>query len=148
MDNVIYEKMIEGMCYTQRHDFELLNAEAQENIRSQMRQLFEHNIKPVIDSLETKENPVRMSAIDDISLIKELSASDAKLVNMAFGVSESLGLAAFDNSTHSFQAFLREQDSKFIPGMSIEWRAYLVELLLQIDERYRDSVTAKVLLGR
>lgn len=150
MDNTAYENMINGMCFTHRHDFGLLDEQAKKNIRTHMWQIFEHNIKPIIDSLQCSEavEGKELSVVEEIDLIKKLSATDATLVNMAFGVSEELGLAAFENSTQGFESFLRSRDNKFIHGMSIEWRTYLVELLMLIDDKYRDIATARILLGR
>lgn len=47
-----HEDIILGMCYTFRHDFGLLDQNQQDNIKIQMNQLFEHNIKEYILSLE------------------------------------------------------------------------------------------------
>ncbi|MFA6144046.1 MAG: hypothetical protein WCW84_06710 [Sulfurimonas sp.] len=145
--------MIEGMCLTHRHDFELLPASQQENIRTHIKQLYEHNIKPVIDSLQAsspvidKTVELQSSAKEYIALVEELAETDAKLINMAFGISGSLGLNALKNSTDSFETYLRSNDTMFIRGMSIEWRTYLVKLLLNIDEQYRDVATPAIILG-
>jgi hypothetical protein len=52
MTKTKHEDMILGMCYTLRHDFGLLDENQQINIKIQMNQLFEHNIKEYILSLE------------------------------------------------------------------------------------------------
>lgn len=88
-----------------------------------------------------------ISTIDEIEQIKKLSVMEAGLVNMAFGVSEELGITALMNSTQSFEAFLRGRDKMFIRGMSIEYRIFIVDLILLIDEQYRDVATSKILLG-
>ncbi len=86
--------------------------------------------------------------MEEMDLIKQLGSTDAELINLAFGVSETLGVAAMDNSMQSFQVFLREANPKFIPALSIEWRVYLVKLLLGIDDQYRDVVMARVLITK
>lgn len=40
-----FEKLIESMCYTYRHDFGLLKPNEQEPIRRQMRQLVDNDVK-------------------------------------------------------------------------------------------------------
>lgn len=157
MDNATYEKMIYGMCLTHRHDFGVLPADQQENVRTQMMQLFEHNIKPVLDSFETPQAheeqvgyavALSTSSVGEyIALVEKLAATDATLVNMAFGDSERLGLDAIKNSTDSFEGYLRTNNPMFIHGMSIEWRTYLIKLLQGIDDQYRDVATSAILLG-
>jgi hypothetical protein len=153
MDNATYEKMIHGMCLTHRHDFGLLPANQQENVRAQMKQLFEHNIKPIIDSMQAPQaHEERMgdgvsSVSEYIALVEKLAETDARLINMAFCDSESFGITTLKNSTDSFEGFLRASNPMFIRGMSIEWRTYLIKLLQGIDDQYRDVATAKIILG-
>lgn len=153
MDEVTYNKMIEGMCLTHRHDFGLLSPEQQRNIRIHMKQLYEHNIKPIIDSMDVEtpndeqvtETP--FSVKEYIVLVEDLATKDAIIVNMAFGVSEALGIVALRGSMDSFEAYLRSNDAIFIRGMSIEWRTYLIKLLMCIDDQYKDVATSRILLG-
>lgn len=83
----------------------------------------------------------------EIEQIKELCTMEASLVNTAFNLSEGLGIAALTNSTQSFESFLRGRDKKFIRGMSIEYRTFIVELLKLINEPYRGVATAKLLMN-
>ena len=87
------------------------------------------------------------SAIDEIEQVKRLSTMEADLVNMAFGVSEELGIATLMNSAQSFEAFLRTEDKMFVRGMSIKYRIFVVDLLLLINEQYRGVATAKLLMN-
>ena len=91
--------------------------------------------------------PPEISVMEEIAQIKKLSAIEAELVNMAFGVSEELGVAAVMNSTQSFESFLRGRDKMFIGGMSIEYRTFVIDLLMLIDEQYRGIATAKLLMN-
>lgn len=59
MTSVEYNHMIEGMSFTHRHDFGFLDENVQENIKTQMRQLYEHNIKSYVDSLEEEITELR-----------------------------------------------------------------------------------------
>lgn len=98
----------------------------------------------------TLHTPVSASkrAIEDIELIKGLCINEASLINQLFVQSEKLGLMALDGAIAHFEAYLKQQDPLFIHGMSIEYRTFVVELLLLIDEPYKDVATAKVLMGR
>lgn len=156
MDNAIYQKMIDGMCTTYRDDFGLLSVQMQDDIRSQMIKLFNNNIEPTLGLLFSKVDVVfdevntgSETAIENISLIKKLSAKDAEIINIGFNTSQRIGVAAFVNSTQSFEGYLREKScgTPFIRGLSIEWRTYLIELLLHIETQYHDIVVPKVLFS-
>lgn len=145
--------MIEGMCLTHRHDFGALPADQQGKTRTHMKQLYEHNIKPILESMETTKHKdglvpeTAFSTKTHLDLLEKLADTDATLVNMAFGVSEALGIDALKNSTDSFEMFLLTNDAMFIRNMSVEWRTYLIKLLLKIDDQYRDVATSRILLG-
>lgn len=153
MDEVTYNNMIHGMCLTHLHDFLSLPVERQENVRTQMQQLYEHNIKPVIDSLQASSPAIDKMGEQSfcpkeyIALVEDLATKDATIVNMAFGVSEALGIDALRGSMDSFEVYLRSNDAMFIRGMSIEWRTYLIKLLMCIDDQYKDVATSRILLG-
>lgn len=153
MDEATYNKMIHGMCLTHRHDFGLLPVDQQDNISRHMKQLFEHNIRPIIDSMclavpnDVQAVETTFSAKEYIALVEDLAAKDATIVNMAFGVSEALGIDALRGSMDSFEAYLRSNDAMFIRGMSIEWRTYIIKLLMCIDDQYKDVATSRILLG-
>lgn len=90
---------------------------------------------------------IETSPADDIETIKGLCKLEAQVINMMFEISETHGIAMLINSVSSFESFLRSQNKMFIRGMSIEYRTFVVEILLLIDERYRDTATAKILMN-
>lgn len=90
---------------------------------------------------------IETSPMDDIEMIKGLCKLEAEVINMMFEVSEEHGIWMIKNSIQTFEAFLRSQNKMFIRGMSIEYRTFVVEILLLIDDRYRDTATAKVLMS-
>lgn len=83
---------------------------------------------------------------NDLALIETLCASEASLIDVAFGVSESLGIMALWSAIDSFTDFLRSTKPNFIPPLSIEYRTFVIKLLLAIDDRYKDVATAEVLI--
>ena len=85
-------------------------------------------------------------AANDLALIESLCASEASLINLAFGVSEALGIATMWSAIDSFTDFLHSTKPNFIPALSIEYRTFVIKLLLAIDEKYRDVATAEVLV--
>jgi DNA repair exonuclease SbcCD ATPase subunit len=92
-----YDKMVEGMCMTYRHDFGLdkpeptgnwydkiacgMTDEEREALRTTMRQLIEHNVKPVIEPLQAKIQQRLATPTEAFKdkLIESLSAGMTKL---------------------------------------------------------------------
>lgn len=83
-----------------------------------------------------------------LSQLTELCETDAMLVNTSFGLSERLGIAAIKESISSFTIFLTKQHGNFIPGMSLEYRTYIVGLLEKINDDYKDAALAAILLPK
>lgn len=80
--------------------------------------------------------------------LKTLSKEDAMLINMSFGISESLGIAAINNSISSFIDFLKSGGGAFVPALSLEYRVYLVGLIDEIDEAYKVVATQYIILPK
>lgn len=87
------------------------------------------------------------SPAETIAMIKGLCADEASLINHLFYQSEALGLAALDNALSSLEAFLKQSNPMFVRGMSIEYRTFVVELLMLIDTPYRGIATSKILMS-
>jgi hypothetical protein len=47
-------KIVLGMCLTSRHDFGLMSETDAQFLYKEMYQLYEHNVKPVIEKLESE----------------------------------------------------------------------------------------------
>jgi hypothetical protein len=47
-------KIVLGMCLTSRHDFGLMSEADAQFLYKEMYQLYEHNVKPVIEKLESE----------------------------------------------------------------------------------------------
>ncbi len=77
--------------------------------------------------------------------ISKLLPIDVKIVTLAFSVSETLGLAALDNSISEFRKLLVRDVGPFINGMNIEYRSYVIGLLSSIDDRHKDSAVMHIL---
>lgn len=102
-------------------------------------------IKKQDDDIPAISNETK--AINIITQIKSHCVEEASLVNQMFGRSEELGIMALFMATDSFERFLQSNNPLFVRGMSIEYRTFVIELLLLIDEPYRDIATAKILMG-
>lgn len=77
--------------------------------------------------------------------IQTLCETDALLINRSFDISETLGLDALKSSIDSFIVFLSQQYGKFIPGMNLEYRCYIVGLFEQIHEPYKAVAVKNIL---
>jgi len=84
--------------------------------------------------------------LDDIEKIKSIAAKEASLINQMFSISEKLGIESMRSATDSFTDFLRSTHGLFTPALSIVYRTFVVDLLLAIDEKYRDKATADMLI--
>lgn len=73
------------------------------------------------------------------SFISELLAVDIQIVNMAFNISEQVGIAALRNGISEFSQLLVRDVGSFINGMNIEYRSYLIGILTGIDDKYKES---------
>jgi hypothetical protein len=51
MDMLSKNQIINGMCLTYRHDYGMLPAEQQQEIKNQMEQLYTHNFYPVLEDI-------------------------------------------------------------------------------------------------
>lgn len=80
--------------------------------------------------------------------LKTLSEKDAILINMSFGISESLGIAAINDSISSFIDFLKSRNGAFVPAFSLEYRVYLVGLIDKIDEAYKTIAAQNIILPK
>jgi hypothetical protein len=111
-----------------------------ESENEELRLATENKVKKISTPHETR-------AIEELDKIRELCVLEADLINTAFGVSEKLGIATLMNSTQSFESFLRGIDKMFVAGMSIEYRIFVIDILMLIDEQYRGIATAKLLMN-
>ena len=81
---------------------------------------------------------------------KAIVPLDIQIVNMAFGLSLALGKRAIRNCVQEFEAYrVRVEGKKIISQMDLEYRMYVVDLLLGIDEGYlADALGAVMIRGR
>lgn len=82
----------------------------------------------------------------DLEQIESLCALEASAINHVFGIDKNLGIKAMWSAIDSFTDFLRSTKPNFIAPMSIEYRTFIIKLLLAIDEKYKDVATAEVLV--
>lgn len=68
MNQKMLDALINGMCMTYRHDFGLLDEKSQEALRTTMRQIYQHNVKPYIDTaLSNAPQVVTLEAAEEIA---------------------------------------------------------------------------------
>lgn len=84
----------------------------------------------------------------DETELKKLYEMEAKGINAAYGVSEKLGASVLNNAIASFMDFLTVIDGKFIPGMNINYRVFIVGLLESIDDKYLEAVFVEIMFPK
>lgn len=77
--------------------------------------------------------------------LRELYEMEATGINTAYGASEKLGALALSDAITSFTDFLTLQEGRFIPGMNINYRIFIVGLLENIDNKYLEAATAEIM---
>ena len=78
--------------------------------------------------------------------IEHLCKKEAELINEMYSVSQELGGIFLHEAIRSFSEFLRSTRPNFIAPLSIEYRTFIIKLLLAIDEKYKDVALAEVLV--
>jgi len=80
--------------------------------------------------------------------LNSLSETDAAIINMSFGISESLGVATINDSISSFIDFLKSRNGAFVPALSLEYRVYLVGLIEKIDDAYKSAAVKTIIIPK
>ena len=72
---------------------------------------------------------------------------EAELINKLYREDrEALATSMLHNAIASFRDFLAKRDGPFVNSMKIEYRFFVVELLLMIEDDYKDTATASVVM--
>jgi len=73
-----------------------------------------------------------------LEMIKELAVMESQAINKAFKVGNTTGALLINNSLSSFADHLRSTKVNFIPQMDIEYRTFVIDILVGIDGQYKE----------
>ena len=73
--------------------------------------------------------------------IEKLLEVDIEIANTAFRISTEVGVAAVKNCVSEFRNLLVREIGPFINGMNMEYRSYVIGLLIGIRDEYKPDAT-------
>jgi hypothetical protein len=76
---------------------------------------------------------------------KIIAKTEAAGICSLLGISEKAGLMYIHSAVASFKEYLKKTKGSFIPELDIEYRSFIIELLSQIDDEYKEIVTKEVI---
>ena len=76
---------------------------------------------------------------------KLIAQTEAKGICDLLAISEKAGLLYTHDAIASFKEYLRDIKGSFVPVMDIEYRAFIIELLSEIEDKYKEVVIKEVL---
>jgi len=80
--------------------------------------------------------------------IRELVALEVEFINYGYSLNDEAGATCLLNSISSFKKFILFTQGETIFSMSIDYRTFIVGLLISIEKQYLDSAMKVVLLNK
>ena len=77
--------------------------------------------------------------------INQLAELDAKCINLAFHVSQVIGLAQLSSTITDYSNFLFKKHGNIILSSCSEYRVYIVHLLQNINDDFKSSVISELI---
>lgn len=82
---------------------------------------------------------------EEVEIIETLALLDSQAINIAFGISNTLGLGQLSSSITDYSNMLRKMHGDIVLSYSSEYRTYIIKLLEQIDDSYKASVISELI---
>ncbi|MFX4240281.1 hypothetical protein ACOL3H_07245 [Aliarcobacter butzleri] len=84
---------------------------------------------------------------DKINLLDTLIKMELEIIEKGFSISEFMGKMLLSNSISDFKEnYLRKTYGDTIPSLSTEYRCFIIGLLKNIKDEYRDIATREVIV--